>query len=214
MKFEQRTAGKAKRMLTACLGTPAMPRRHLMPHRSPLLLALLALLALPVTAGAADPLLSGYAGPGSGEQVILGGQTVGGGGGGGGTSGGAGASADQGLRASPSAGAGAPAAGSSATSPRKPQGKQPSSSSSKQKTSSGSSTSSASSGAAPAQSAGAPPVVAYPTRAGEVGGLPLSLGEALLGLAALALLVLAGLGLRRLTDRPQDPPSMPQVPVR
>src|SRR3954466_12220381 len=98
MKFEQRMAGNAKRLQTTCLGTSAMPRRHLMIHRSPLLLALLALLALPIPARAADPLLSGYAGPGSGEQVVLGGETVGGGGGGG-TSGGAGATADQGLRA-------------------------------------------------------------------------------------------------------------------
>jgi hypothetical protein len=157
----------------------------LMTHRSPLLLAVLALLALPMPARAADPLLSGYAGPGSGEQVVLGGQTVGGGGGG--------------------------AGGRPANTTDKPEGKKPSSSSSKHEVTSGSSASSA---AAPAQPAGAPPAVAYPTRAGEVGGLPFSLGEALLAVAALALLVLTGLGLRRLTDRPQDPPSMPQVPVR
>ena len=64
---------------TTCLGTSAAARRVLVPRRLPVLLALVAVAAAPVPARAADPLLSGYAGPGSGEQVILGGQTVGGG---------------------------------------------------------------------------------------------------------------------------------------
>ena len=99
---------------------------------------------------------------------------------------------------------------------RKPRSNQPSSSLSKQKMSSGSSTSTGSSAAqsAPAKP-GAPRVVAYPARrTGEVSGLPFSLGEALLALGGVALLVLAGLALRRFSGGPQDPPSMPQVPVR
>ncbi|MCW2985496.1 MAG: hypothetical protein JWR63_3066, partial [Conexibacter sp.] len=58
---------------------------------------------------------------------------------------------------------------------------------------------------------GAPAVVAYPTRAGEVGGLPLSAAGVLLGVLGIAALVLAGLGLRRLAPGPGEPPHPPQV---
>jgi hypothetical protein len=214
MTFEQRMAGNAKNSTHASI--PALPasrfRLPIMLSRSPLLFALLALLVLPVSARAADPLLSGYAGPGSGEQVVLGGGTVGGGGGSSG-SGGAGATADQSLRATTPASSAPSASGTGSTLSRKPQPKSPSSSASEQKMS-GTSISTKTSTAAARQPAGAPRVVAYPTRDGDVGALPVSLSEALLGVLGLGLLVLAALGLRRFAGdrRPQGP--TPQVPVR
>src|SRR4051794_839801 len=104
MKFQQRRAGNAKRRSSTHPGASARLICHTMSHRIPLLTTLL-LIALPAGAAhAGDPLLSGYAGPGSGEQVILGGATVGGkGGGGSGGTGGAAATARQSLRA-PAAG--------------------------------------------------------------------------------------------------------------
>jgi hypothetical protein len=47
-----------------------------------------------------------------------------------------------------------------------------------------------------------------------VGGLPLSFAQVLIGVAGLALLVLAGLGLRRLIGVDDEPPPSPQVSVR
>ncbi|HWH92304.1 MAG TPA: hypothetical protein VNT03_00455 [Baekduia sp.] len=180
------------------------------------LLALTGTLALPHPARASDPLLSGYAGPGSGEQVVLGGATVGAGkgGGGGDGSGGAGATANQSLRAATPADSAGSSSDNSATGTRKQ--RRTTSSSSKQKMNGTSTTAggSAATTTTAAPSAGAPRVVAYPTRAGEVSGLPLSAGGALLGVAGLGLLVLVGLGLGRLRARPDDPRTMPQVPVR
>ena len=59
--------------------------------------------------------------------------------------------------------------------------------------------------------AGAPQAVAYPTRAGEVSGLPISAGGVLALVAAVALFVLAALGLRRLSVGSEDAPRRPQV---
>jgi hypothetical protein len=218
MTFEELLAGNAHGCNATRLGTSAALYQRSMPLRSLLVLALLLLVALPIpTARAADPLLSGYAGPGSGEQVVLGGGTVGGGDG----SGGSGATA---ARRSLSAAASSSSSTSSSLSSgqtgsvtRKPRSKR-SSSASRHQTSSGSSTSAASATTSqPATSprpAGAPRVVAYPTRAGAVGSFPLSLAGALLAVVGIALLVLAGLGLRRLASGHHDGSPMPQVPVR
>jgi hypothetical protein len=187
------------------------------------LLTLAAVLALPLPAArASDPLLSGYAGPGSGEQVILGGGSVGGGNNGSGASGASGATARRSLSAVTPTSSGAPS-GAASPSPVSAGGPAPQhhrknwpshSSSSAQKHNGGSSTSSSTStsSTSTAAPAGAPRVVAYPTRAGAVSGFPLSASAVLLGILALVLLALAFLGLRRLTSGgPQEPSSMPQV---
>jgi hypothetical protein len=220
MKFEQRMARNAQRSLTTRLGTSLVGLRRPASARVPLLVALLAVVAVPTPARAADPLLSGYAGPGSGEQVLLGGGEVGGGGGGD-SSGGAGATADQSLQAAaPGTSSATTGPGTTTDTPSTPKRKNSSSGTSspasKQKhggssTSSGSTSSSSTTAAQPA---GAPRVVAYPSRAGEVGGLPFSFGQGVLAILGLALLVLAGVGLRRLRGGPDEPPSTPQVSVR
>ncbi len=176
--------------------------RRAMPARSSLI-AFLILLLLPAAGHASDPLLSGYAGPGGGEQVVLGGGMVGGGGGASGGSGGAAVTGDESLRATvPSAAA--PNASSKLTgTPQKR--KSPSSSASQSETMPSTSTATATT------SVGAPRPVAYPTRAGEVGGLPISAGGVLVLVAAVALFVLAALGLRRLSVGSEDAPPRPQV---
>jgi hypothetical protein len=185
---------------------------HLMTSRSPLI-ALLILLLLPAAGHAADPLLSGYAGPGGGEQVVLGGGTVGGGGG---TSGGKGAAAaatgDESLRATGRrdvVSAAEPAAPSNLTStPRKR--KNSSSAASQSKTMPSGSATPTTTTTTPAP-AGAPQAVVYPTRTGAVSGLPISAGGVLALVAAIALFVLAALGLRRLSMGSEDAPRRPQV---
>jgi hypothetical protein len=185
-----------------------------MPNRRSLFLALVAVLALPAGAHASDPLLSGYAGPGGGEQVVLGGTTVGSdknppSGGSGATSAAAtSATGQQSLKAAPTPTASGAASSSSLT--RKPHRKKPSPSASKQETDDTSGTSATTTATTAATPHGAPAVVAYPTRAGEVGGLPVSAVGVLLGVLGLAALVLAGLGLRRLSAS-DHPPSGPQV---
>ncbi|HEX5923100.1 MAG TPA: hypothetical protein VFY45_04665 [Baekduia sp.] len=174
-----------------------------MTSRSPLI-ALLILLALPAAGHASDPLLSGYGGPGGGEQVMLGGGTVGGGGGTFGGGGAAAATGDESLRARVPSSVAAPSATSKLTgTPQKR--KSPSSSASHSKTMPSGSTTTTTT------SAGAPPAVAYPTRTGEVGGLPISAGGLLALVAAAALFVLAALGLRRLSVGSEDAPRHPQV---
>jgi hypothetical protein len=177
-------------------------------------LGTLALLAVP--AHAADPLLSGYGGPGSGEQTLLGGGAVGGGSGSSGSGSGT-AAANQSLRASTPAGAATGTAGASsdtATGTTRKHPRKRSSSSASGTTMNGSTTSSASSSHAGSARPGAPRVVAYPSRAGEVGGLPLSLGQALLVVLGVALLVLAVLGLRRLGGGDEPPAPTAQASVR
>jgi hypothetical protein len=165
---------------------------------------------LPASGHAADPLLSGYGGPGGGEQVVLGSTMVGGGGGGGdGRSSSAGPTdpSQQSLRALISTAAAAtPRSGARSKSvPHKPHRSAPSSN--------GSGTATSANAAQP-RAPGAPAVLAYPSRASDAGGLPLSIADVLLGLAALAALVLAGLGLRRLADGLDDRPVSPQVSAR
>jgi hypothetical protein len=216
MKFVQRQAGNAQGWLKARLGTAHRPSRFRMPRSTPFVTALLvSALALPAAAGAADPLLSGYAGPGDGEQVVLG-ATVVGGKGGGGSSGGGGTTAqpqDQSLRATTTAAT--PSTGDSgratSTLTRKPQRKKSSSSSSQQKAHGGTTTHATTTSTAAAPLPGAPAVVAYPTRAGAVSGPPISVGGAVLLVLGLTALGLVALGLRRLIKPPSGRPSLPQV---
>ena len=73
MMFEQRLAGNAVGTHTMCFGTPVKLLMIFMRRRSSLhalLFALCALVLTPAAAHADDPLLSGYAGPGAGEQLI------------------------------------------------------------------------------------------------------------------------------------------------
>jgi hypothetical protein len=214
MKFVQGKAGNAQSWSPVRLGTARGPAVRSMPaHRSLVLLALAGLLALPAGARASDPLLSGYAGPGGGEQVVLGAKTVG-------KdkntpSGGAGvaATATQSLRAPATPSAPAATATSSPNITYKPQRKKSSSPASQQKDDDGStstSTSSATTTATATTLAGAPAVVAYPTRDGAVGGLPVSAGGVLLVVLGLGALVLAVLGLRRVSAA-DHPPRQPQV---
>jgi hypothetical protein len=197
MKFAQRKAGKAHRRhpmrLGRLLASPHLPMTSLLPRL--FISMFLLLLALPAAAQAADPLLSGYAGPGGGEQVVLGGATVGGGGGPkSGGRGGAVATADESLRAPTTP---AVASRGAATLTGKPQKrKSGSSSASHEKTMPGAASTGSKSPVTTTRP-GAPVVVAYPTRAGAVSGLPISAGGVVALLAAIALLVLAGLGLRR-----------------
>ncbi|HEV7494648.1 hypothetical protein [Baekduia sp.] len=162
------------------------------------------LLLFPAAGRASDPLLSGYAGPGGGEQVVLGGGMVGGGGG---TSGdGAAATGDESLRATGGRDAASAAApNTSGTLTDTPQRRKSSSSpASHPKTMSSGSTTTNS-------LTGAPQTVAYPTRAGAVGGLPISAGGILALVAAIALFFLAAVGLRRLSVGSEDAPRRPQV---
>jgi hypothetical protein len=219
MKFAQRKAGNAHGWPSSCLGMTRTPARSTMPRRSTLqtiaLGSALVLVLLPAGAHASDPLLSGYAGPGGGEQVVLGGATVGGGGGGS-DSGGSGGAVRLRAQPTPAAGAGAttPASGTaSSNTTRKPQRKKSSSSASKKKTHAGTSAKSTKT-ATTATLVGAPAVVAYPSRSGAVSGLPVSAVGVLLGVLGLAALVLAGLGLRRLSAGGVRSPTSPQVSGR
>ena len=186
-----------------------------------LTLTFLAVLALPAARAAADPLLSGYAGPGGGEQVVLG-VPVGGSGG---------------RRRIGRIGrlrrACAPRPRSPGRAPRRRRpapaglrarrpGQRPSggsapsgrrSSSSRHR---GTATGTGTPGHRPRADAapGAPPVRAYPSRASDAGGLPLSGGDVLLGVLALVALVAAGAGLRLLSDRAATTPQrLKRVPV-
>jgi hypothetical protein len=177
-----------------------------MTSRSPLI-ALVILLAFPAAGHASDPLLSGYGGPGGGEQVMLGGGAVGGGGG---TSGGSGApvaTGDESLRATVPSSAAAPSTSNKLTStPQKRKSSSSSASHPKKTMPSG-----ATQTTTTTTPAGAPQAVAYPTRTGEVSGLPISAGGLLALVAAVALFVLAALGLRRLSVGSEDAPRRPQV---
>jgi len=168
------------------------------PRISTLLIALLALLAMPATALGASPLLSGYGGPGAGEQVVLGSTYVspppGGSGGG--------AVATQSLQARSGA---ATATGGGRDSAQDP----PSSTGARHhRTGSGGSKDAPATTVTPTASsapAGAPPVRTYPSRDADAGGLPLSAGGLAIVLIGLAALVVLAIGLRRVA--PEDGPS-------
>jgi len=156
-----------------------------------------AVMLLPASSHAADPLLSGYGGPGGGEQVVLGSTTVGGGG----SSSAAGDSdaSDQSL-AAPTAqpSAAAPATRTSAKTPAHR---------SSSSAAPGKGSTSSDRPAAP----GAPIARAYPSRASDAGGLPLSGGDVPLGLLGLAALAGTAVGLRRLSVGADDDAASPQV---
>ncbi|HET6507264.1 MAG TPA: hypothetical protein VFG42_10775 [Baekduia sp.] len=191
-----------------------------------ILAALVLALALPVaSAHATDPLLSGYAGPGGGEQVVLGGGSVGAKKG---SSSGRAGTSDPGsasLKAdtsasSPAAPAGA-SGGAKSTLTSKPQRKTSSSPSSKREGHAESERHTSAQGAAKSTTAttttatlpGAPEVVAYPTRAGDgSGGLPISAAGIVLLVLGLAAATLIGLGLRRLSG--SEAAQAPQVSGR
>jgi hypothetical protein len=180
------------------------------------LVAALAVVMLPATGRAADPLLSGYGGPGGGEQVVLGGAMVnppGGGDGGGGSGSGS-------LRATPrpasSATAPAPGTASPATGTGKPSSNGTSSTTRSRKASGAhakrTSGAPARTAAPAAVATGAPPVVAYPTSGStSAGGLAVPVGFLLAALLGLAALVLVGFGLRRLGRSGLDRAGSPQV---
>jgi hypothetical protein len=215
MKFVEQSAGNAQRRQESRLGASVLPNPHTMRRRLATLLVLLPALTLPAaSAHAADPLLSGYAGPGGGEQVVLGSTTL--------------KKADKtssastsgqeepSLKADSSSGSTASSAssgesgGASSTLTRKPQRKKSSSSTSKDAGDDAKTTTTGGNAATtttPATLPGAPEVVAYPTRAGEVSGLPISAPGILLVVIGVAAATLLGLGLRRFSgsDDPQDP---------
>jgi hypothetical protein len=159
--------------------------------------------ALAGTTAIADPLLSGYSGPGGGEQVVLGSKLLpprGGGGGGGGTSGGSALRATA-VRTSPApqpkvAEPSTPASSKPATTAparhraarshpsRRPAAKAPA----------GPTPDDARGGPNPA----APSVIPYPSRASSAGGLPLSQSDIVLVALGAGALILVALALRRL----------------
>jgi hypothetical protein len=177
-------------------------------------LTLLAVLLLLPSGASADPLLSGYGGPGGGEQVVLGSTLVGGSGGGSGGSGGAsGSGSGDSIRATP-APAPAPAASgaSSAATPKSAGSAGRSGATTRHQRPAPSAPAATASPAAVAT--GAPPVRVYPSRASDVGGLPLSGGDVLVAALALVALFLVGSGLRRLTGAVQDDPATAQATAR
>lgn len=223
MKFVQLTAGNAQGWKVSRVGASTLPFSHTMRRRLATLLVLTLALILPAaSAHAADPLLSGYAGPGGGEQVVLGSTTLkttnkastastSGSSSGQDDAGNASLKADTSNASTSSSASSGESGGASSTLTRKPQRKKSSSSTSKDAgddakttTTTGGSTTTATT---PATLPGAPEVVAYPTRAGEVSGLPVSAAGLLLIVIGVAAATLLGLGLRRISgsDDPQDP---------
>jgi hypothetical protein len=244
MKFAQAKAGNAQGWRKKRLGMARTPAPLRMSRRAisrSSLLALAAIALLPAGARAGDPLLSGYAGPGSGEQVVLGGTVVGGGshggGGGGGTNGGGGGASGATSSGAATRQAQAAQATQSLQAPAQASTPAPTSTTHHQASAHHGESSRASSHLTPhpqrqtgaaatsqpsdaptsssnqaAAASGAPTVVAYPTaRVGEVSGLPVSAGGLLLLVLGIAAAVLAGLGLRRMVSGLDDPASGPQV---
>jgi hypothetical protein len=207
MRFDHLMAGNAQDWFRFGAGTAVRPASLF----GVALLTVLALLVLPATGRAADPLLSGYAGPGGGEQVVLGGAMVnppGGGSGGSGT-----------LRATStpaSAGTAAPAAGSSASGTPAATSSSAAGSHKASGTHAKATSGARAPAAAPAAVAtGAPPVVAYPTSGStSAGGLAVPVGALLAALLGLAALILVGFGLRRLGRPGLDRAGPPQVSGR
>lgn len=175
-------------------------------RRAPLVLAVAVLLALPATSFAGDPLLSGYGGPGGGQQALLGGHLLARpGSGSGGGSGSAGGSLRAAAPATPAPSSGAtsaapasPAASSSAPQATAPTAHRRPRASRKAPRHAPHRHAKAHGGAADAAPATVvtPRRVAYPTRADDAGGFPLGAGELLVGALALLAIVSMGLWLR------------------
>jgi hypothetical protein len=170
----------------------------------------------PGSALAGDPLLSGYGGPGRGEQAVLGDKLLPAKGSGGGGS--------LQARPAPKPVAPAPAAGTvgvtpgSVSAPSAVMGKQTTGSSSR---TSGTSRKRAGDRARPHKptttrndtsratpaSAHAPQLVAYPQAERGTGGLPFSGADAVIGLLGIVVLTFMALGLRRLVSGGMRPPG-------
>lgn len=197
MSLQQRLAGNAHSSLPGTRGGASTRMRTFIS-----IITALAALAVPAVSSASDPILSGYGGPGNAEQAVLGAQLADPPSSGPG-SGGAGATADDSLRASSST-----SASSSSSSRRGSSGTTTTKRSSSSSTSSSATSSQSSPGSGPAAT---PATVAYPTREGGTGGLPLDGPDLGLALLAFVALVLGGLGLRRLAAATaSDGPSTPQ----
>lgn len=172
-------------------------RRSRMARLTSLTFALTGLLAVPATSYAGDPLLSGYGGPGGGQQVLLGAHLLHGGGGSG--SGGA-AGAGHALRAAVPVHVAAPTA-IAVPAQRTPATPTPGSTGGA-RTGAAHRTASrshrahhrarAGTTATPSSAVAAPRRVAYPAGPVGGGGLPLTAGD--LAVAALALAAMGGLG--------------------
>jgi hypothetical protein len=180
----------------------------MLPRPLSILAALALALALPVaSAHASDPLLSGYAGPGGGEQVVLGGTTVDK------TKGSSSsqdpADADLKADATPSA---SESEGAKSTLTPRPQHQKSTSSTSKDKGDDEGQSATNGGTTTTATLPGAPRVVAYPTRADDAGDLPVAAPGLLLIVLGVAAATLVGLGLRRLSGFDRDPD--PQVSAR
>jgi hypothetical protein len=218
MKFVQESAGNAQTTSSLCLDAAMSSIRRLMLSRSlASIAALTCVLMVPAaSAHASDPLLSGYGGPGAGEQVVLGGKIKSSK-----SSSAPGqdpeaASLKVDTGAAATSGTSEPTATSGASGPsltHKPQRKKSSSSSSKDSGDDRDRDEGAAKGGTTTTTTlpGAPEVVAYPTRADDAGG-PISGPGVLLIVLGVAAATLVGLGLRRLSgfDRGSDP----QVPGR
>jgi hypothetical protein len=173
-----------------------------------------ALLGPPAVAAASDPLLSGYAGPGGGEQSVLGAEALGGavpGDSGSSGSAGGGVAMSESLRAT------APQASpqqntSGATASELSTGRHRSSVEHRARRGSHETKVSA---ATTASTLAPPLAVSYPSRSTDGGGIPLLSGGSVAGLlGAMLTLVLLGLGLRRLSavGPLADPGRTSQVP--
>jgi hypothetical protein len=230
MKFAQRSAGNAytssPSRIGATLRLMALPNRLPRPLVALAAALLAAALPAPALATGSSPVLSGYAGPGSGEQAVLGGGVVGGSDNDN-NSGGSGS-----LAVTTSTSGSAPSSGSTASAGRSSSGsstlasrphRKSSSSSSSSSTSSTTSTGSSTSTSSQASSTtapvtarpGAPAVVAYRNTSGEVGSFPLTAGGVLIAVFGLLAVVLAALGLRMvMRDRSDNGPPISQVAVR
>jgi hypothetical protein len=156
-------------------------------------------LTLPATSSASDSILSGYGGPGNAEQAVLGSQLVTPPSGGSGSGG----AAVESLRATSTSSAGP--SSSSPSSKRHHAAPTKSPSTPERDVSAGRSGAGA--------TAAAPEVIAYPTRQGGTGGLPLSGSDLLFALLALVALGAGGFVLHRLAAQGGDPAS-PQASAR
>jgi hypothetical protein len=217
MKFVQGSAGNAQRTSSLCLDTAVSPIRR--PMRSRFLATIAALtcaLALPAAAAhASDPLLSGYGGPGAGEQVVIGGTIKGSKSSSAPAQDPEAASLKVDTDAAATSGASTATSGASGASgpnlTRKPQRKKSSSPSSKDSGDDGDQGTAKRDTTTTTTPPGAPEVVAYPTRADDAGG-PVSAPGVLLIVLGVAAATFVGLGLRRLSGFGRG--SDPQVPGR
>lgn len=163
---------------------------------------------LPGNAHASDPLLTGYGGPGGGEQVVLGSQLSGGHG-----DASSAATSSRTLRAAAPARTVVLPAGASTVAPVVSVAPRASGHGSG-KASAPHHRAARTPSPAPAATVvptAVPERIAYPTRAGDAGALPLSGGDAIIVLLAFCALVLTALGLRRLSSSPSSDGSPPQA---